>query len=67
MDSYFIPAMQSLLIITFFFSRCLVNVYKLEVFKDSIKEPLNIQMSNLLKVCLERYFLNELFVSEANQ
>lgn len=42
-------------------------MYKLEVFKDSIKEPLNIQMSNLLKVCLERYFLNELFVSEANQ
>lgn len=28
---------------------CLVNVYKLEVFKDSIKEPLNIQISNLLK------------------
>ncbi|XP_020607339.1 BAI1-associated protein 3-like isoform X2 [Orbicella faveolata] len=28
---------------------CLANVYKLEVFSDSIKEPLNIQMSNLLK------------------
>ncbi|XP_078347490.1 BAI1-associated protein 3-like isoform X1 [Oculina patagonica] len=28
---------------------CLVNVYKLEVFQDSIKEPLNVQVSNLLK------------------
>lgn len=28
---------------------CLSNLYKLEVFKNSIKEPLNVQMSNLLK------------------
>ncbi|KAJ7390160.1 BAI1-associated protein [Desmophyllum pertusum] len=28
---------------------CLVKVYKLEVFQDSIKEPLNVQMSNILK------------------
>lgn len=28
---------------------CLVNLYKLEVFKDAAKEPLNVQISNLLK------------------
>jgi len=27
-----------------------VNLYKLEVFKDAVKEPLNVQLSNLLKV-----------------
>ena len=32
------------------FTRCLVNLYKLDVFKDSVKEPLNVQISNLLKV-----------------
>lgn len=33
-----------------FITRCLVNLYKLEVFKDAAKEPLNVQISNLLKV-----------------
>ncbi|CAH3143387.1 unnamed protein product [Porites evermanni] len=28
---------------------CLVNLYKLEIFKDVVAEPLNVQISNLLK------------------
>ena len=38
------------LFVCLFVCRCLSNLYKLEVFKNSIKEPLNVQMSNLLKV-----------------
>lgn len=27
-----------------------MNLYKLEIFKDDVTEPLNVQISNLLKV-----------------
>ena len=30
-----------------------MNLYKLEIFKGSVKEPLDVQMSNLLKVGVE--------------
>lgn len=37
-------------LVIFFYIRCLVNLYKLEIFKDAVTEPLNVQISNLLKV-----------------
>lgn len=41
---------MNLISLYFVYIRCLVNLYKLEIFKDVVAEPLNVQISNLLKV-----------------
>ena len=38
-----------------------MNLYKLEVFKDAVKEPLNVQISNLLKVG-KNFFSSSVFM-----
>ncbi|XP_068717844.1 BAI1-associated protein 3-like [Montipora capricornis] len=37
---------------------CLVTLYKLEIFKGSVKEPLDVQMSNLLKESALAWYKN---------